>query len=143
MGLLSTWFGTSRSADNEVQRLAKVVADFAAHSLADVDSSVFDINPRTRKNAVAYHFGAIDALCADSGLSDTEVLALYVGLLRHERLSCAESMDSVTHLLAEFTGDAERIRFMSEGGDAVRRWQSGGNGSVSGHLSGLLRQIWR
>ena len=143
MGLLNRWFGSSQSGDNEVQRLAGAVAGFAALSLADIDSVVFERNPRARKNAIAYHFGAINTLCDDSGLSDTEILALYVGLLGHERLSGTESMDSVTQLVAEFVGDAERSRFMSDGAEAARQWLSGRQAAVSGQLSGLLRQTWR
>ena len=138
---LSAWFGATRSTQPEFERLGEVLDRFAALSLGQLPAESLAHHPRKQRNAMAFHFGAIDYLAACEALGETETLALYVRFLQRHALGGTPQTGSVTHLLEEFTREDERQQYRRAGLEAMQRWLADGNEKSAKRLSEMLRLI--
>jgi hypothetical protein len=141
MAWFKSWLGVRASMPTEIDRVGVVAESFSALTLAGVPVADFHDHPRKQKDAVAFHFGAIDYLAERHAIDDTMVLVLYVRFMQRHPLVATQDLGSVSALMGEIAHDEECRRFAQAGREAVERWSQHADESAPGRLAQLLRRV--
>ena len=99
-----------------------LIERFTTATIVGVDTEDIGRYPVKQRKVMAFHFGAIEYLAQQNGLSETESLAVFVAFLdRYFNMPVSET-GSISERLQGFRDDAGERRYLEAGADVFRRW---------------------
>jgi hypothetical protein len=117
MGILDTLFGRRERRATPLDEARTLVERFTTATLAGVDPEDIGRYPAKQRQAMAFHFGAIQHLAEAYALDETQTLFLN----RYFRLPVSET-GSISQLLEGFQSNPREREFVEAGLEAFRRW---------------------
>jgi hypothetical protein len=122
MGILDRLFGR-REQPATLDEARKLIERFTTATLAGVDTEDLGRYPARQRQAMAFHFGAIEHLAGEYELDETQTLAVFVMFLnRYFRLPVSET-GSISALIEGFRSDPCEHEFLAAGREVFRRWR--------------------
>lgn len=123
MGMLETLFGKRERRATPLEEARTLIERFTTATLVGVDAEDIGRHPPKQRQAMAFHFGAIQLLAEEFALDETQTLALFVMFLnRYFKLPVWET-GSISQLLEGFQSNAQERDFLTAGQEAFRRWR--------------------
>jgi len=99
-----------------------LIERFTTATLAGVDPEDIGRYPTKQRQAMAFHFGAIQHLAEEYALDGTQTLGVFVMFLnRYFKLPVSET-GSISQLLEGFQSNPREREFLAAGLEAFRRW---------------------
>jgi hypothetical protein len=122
MGILDTLFGRHERRATPLDEARTLIERFTTATLAGVDPEDIGRYPAKQRQAMAFHFGAIQHLAAEYALDETQTLGVFVMFLnRYFKLPVRET-GSISELLEGFQSNPREREFLAAGLAAFRRW---------------------
>jgi hypothetical protein len=122
MGILDKLFGRRERPPTPLDEARALLERFTTATLAGVDAEDIGRHPPKQRQAMAFHFGAIQHLAGEYALDETQTLAVFVMFLdRYFRLPVSET-GSISQLLEGFRSNPRECEFLEAGLEAFRRW---------------------
>jgi hypothetical protein len=122
MGILDTLFGQRERRATPLDEARTLIERFTTATLAGIDPEDIGRYPTKQRQAMAFHFGAIQHLAGEYALDETQALAVFVIFLnRYFNLPVRET-GSISQLLEGFQSNPREREFLAAGLDAFRRW---------------------
>jgi hypothetical protein len=124
MGILHRLFGRRTPWHaTPLDEARELIERFTTATLAGVDTEDVGRYPAKQRQAMAFHFGAIEHLAGEFDLDETQTLAVFVMFLnRYFRLPVSES-GSISQLVEGFRSDLREREFLAAGREVFMRWQ--------------------
>jgi hypothetical protein len=123
MGILETLFGKRQRRTTPLEEARGLIERFTTTTLVGVDAEDIGRHPPKQRQAMAFHFGAIQLLAEEFALDETQTLALFVMFLnRYFKLPVWET-GSISQLLEGFQSNVRERDFLAAGKEAFRRWR--------------------
>jgi hypothetical protein len=122
MGILDKLFGRRERRATPLDEARTLIERFTTATLAGVDPEDIGRYPTKQRQAMAFHFGAIQLLAEECALDETQTLGVFVMFLnRYFKLPVSET-GSISQLLEGFQSDPREREFLAAGVEAFRRW---------------------
>ena len=122
MGILDKLFGRREVRTTPLDEARTLIERFTTATLAGVDPQDIGRYPAKQRQAMAFHFGAIQHLADEYALDETRTLGLFVMFVnRYFNLPVNET-GSISQLLEGFQSNPEEREFLQAGLQAFRRW---------------------
>jgi hypothetical protein len=122
MGIIEKLFGRRQRRATPLDEASTLIERFTTATLAGVDPEDIGRYPIKQRQAMAFHFGAIQHLAEEYALDETQTLGVFVMFLnRYFKLPVSET-GSISQLLEGFQSDPREREFLAAGLEAFRRW---------------------
>jgi hypothetical protein len=122
MGIIDRLFGRRPQRATPLDAARKLLDRYTSATLAGVDPEDIGRYPPKQRQAMAFHFGAIQYLAEDYELDETQTLALFVMFLnRYFNLPVTET-GSISQLLDGFQANPREREYLAAGVEIFRRW---------------------
>jgi hypothetical protein len=139
MGILERLFGNREPRTTPLEEARGLIEHFTNATLVGVDAEDIGRHPPKQRQAMAFHFGAIQLLAQEFSLDETQTLALFVMFLnRYFKLPVWET-GSISQLLEGFQSNARERDFLAAGKEAFRRWRLENDRRAPLRLGEMLR----
>jgi hypothetical protein len=140
VNIISRLFARRSPSGAPLDEVRTLIGRFTTATIVGVDTEDVGRYPLKQRKVMAFHFGAIEYLGQQHGLSETESLAVFVAFLdRYFNLPVSET-GSISERLQGFSDDAGERRFLEAGADAFRRWHEEGERRAPLELGEMLKQ---
>ena len=122
MGFLNDLFSRKPRAANAVEEVTRIIDRFTTASLQGVDREDIGRYPAKQHKVMAFHFGAIDYLCRQYELDDTQTLGVFVTFIdKYFNMPVTET-GSISERLQGFRDNPDERSFVDAGVEIIRRW---------------------
>ena len=123
MKFLDRLFSRRVASTSPLDEARTLIERFTTATIVGVDTEDIGRYPVKQRKVMAFHFGAIEYLAQQNGLSETESLAVFVAFLdRYFNMPVSET-GSISERLQGFRDDAgERGPGRQARGNHVRHW---------------------
>jgi hypothetical protein len=121
-GILDKLFGRRERRPTPLDEVRTLIERFTTATLAGVDPEDIGRYPTKQRQAMAFHFGAIQHLADEYALDETQALGVFVMFMnRYFRLPVSET-GSISQLLEGFQSNPRERDCLEAGLEAFRRW---------------------
>ena len=122
MSIIDKLFGRRPRRATPLDEARKILERYTGATLAGVDPEDIGRYPPKQRQAMAFHFGAIQYLADEYELDETRTLALFVMFLnRYFNLPVTET-GSISQLLDGFQANPREREYLAAGVEIFRRW---------------------
>ena len=122
MSILEKLFGRREQQATPLDEARTLIERFTNATLAGVDPEDIGRYPAKQRQAMAFHFGAIQHLAGEYALDETQTLGLFVMFVnRYFNLPVSET-GSTSQRLEGFQSNPREREFLEAGLQAFRRW---------------------
>ena len=140
MKFLDRLFARRTPPTSPLDEVRTLIEHFTTATIVGVDTEDIGRYPHKQRKVMAFHFGAIEYLAKQHGLSETESMAVFVAFLdRYFNLPVSET-GSISERLQGFRDDAGERHYLEAGADVFRRWHEHNERRAPLQLGEMLKQ---
>ena len=122
MGIFTRLFSRKPRTPSASEQVSDIIERFTRATIQGVDPEDIGRYPAKQHQVMAFHFGAIDHLCHEYGLDETEKLGVFVAFIdKYFNLPVSET-GSISERLYGFRTNPDERRFFEAGVDVFQRW---------------------
>ena len=141
MDFLKKLFASKPREPAATDEIGRIIDRFTTATIMGIDREDLGRYPAKLHKVMAFHYGAIEYLCTQHGLNETQTLGLFVAFIdRYFNMPVSET-GSISERLQGFRSNPDEYRFLEAGVDVFRRWHEQDERRAPLELGEMLKAV--